>query len=61
MKKLKFTSASFDGNPGKNIGDDTCADVVRLGVKKMPPNKRFPEGIPVKDNISNSPWGWYIA
>ena len=47
VKRLKLTHASFEGNPGKTIGDDTCERAVELGVKKMPPNKRFRAGIPV--------------
>ena len=38
---------SFAKNPGKTIGDDTCNNLKKLGIKKMPANCRFPDGIPV--------------
>ena len=38
---------SFAKNPGKSIGDDTCNNLKKLGIKKMPANCRFPDGIPV--------------
>ena len=45
---MKLEHKSFDGNPGKNIGDDTCQKVIDLGIKRLPPNKRFRKGIPVR-------------
>ena len=47
VDKLKLEHSSFDKTPGKSIGDDTCEQVVELGIKRMPPNKRFKRGIPV--------------
>jgi hypothetical protein len=47
VNKLKLEHDSFNGNPGKTIGDDTCAKLIDLGIKKMPPNRRFKEGISV--------------
>ena len=47
MTKLKLEHDSFD-NEGKRIGDDVCAKVVKLGIKKLPPNRRFKTGIPVR-------------
>jgi len=46
VKKLKLEHDSFD-NPGKTIGDDVCSKVVKLGIKKLPPNRRFKKGIPI--------------
>ena len=37
---------SFD-NEGRTMGDDVCSDVVKLGIKRLPPNKRFKKGIEV--------------
>ena len=45
---MKLTHNSFDGNPGKSVGDDTCKKILDLGVKRLPPNKRFKTGIPVR-------------
>jgi len=47
VDKLKLEHSSFDKTPGKSIGDDTCEQVVELGIKRMPPNKRFKRGIPI--------------
>jgi len=47
VKRLKLEHDSFDGNEGKTIGDDTCATLVKLGIKRLPPNKRFKEGITI--------------
>jgi len=47
VSKLKLEHSSFDKTPGKSIGDDTCQQVVDLGIKRMPPNKRFKKGIPI--------------
>jgi len=47
VKKLKLEHDSFAKNPGKSIGDDTCNNLKKLGIKKMPANCRFPDGIPI--------------
>jgi len=47
VKKLKLEHDSFAKNPGKTIGDDTCNNLIKLGVKRLPPNKRFKDGIPI--------------
>ena len=52
VRKLKLEHDSFD-NPGKSIGDDVCSKVVKLKIKKLPPNKRFKKGIPVSLSIKN--------
>ena len=48
---MKLEHDSFDGNPGKTIGDDTCAKLVKLGIKRLPPNKRFKKGVPVRTKL----------
>ena len=48
---MKLEHDSFDGNPGKTIGDDTCAKLVKLGIKRLPPNKRFKKGVPVRTSL----------
>ena len=56
VRKLKLEHDSFD-NPGKSIGDDVCSKVVKLNIKKLPPNRRFKKGIPVsllKQNVVNT-------
>jgi len=47
VKKLKLEHDSFAKNPGKTIGDDTCNNLIKLGVKRLPPSKRFKDGIPI--------------
>ena len=47
MNKLKLEHESFARNEGKTIGDDLCNKLILLGIKKLPPNRRFKEGIPV--------------
>jgi len=47
VRRMKLEHDSFDGNPGKTIGDDTCAKLVKLGIKRLPPNKRFKKGVPI--------------
>ena len=44
---MKLEHESFAKNEGKTIGDDLCNNLIKLGIKKLPPNKRFKEGIPV--------------
>ena len=44
---MKLEHDSFKGTKGKTIGDDICQQVLDLGVKRLPPNKRFKTGIPV--------------
>jgi len=46
-RRMKLEHDSFDGNEGKTIGDDTCQKLVDLGIKRLPPNKRFKKGVPI--------------
>merc|ERR1711997_605377 len=47
VKKMKLEHDSFKGTKDKTIGDDICQQVLDLGVKRLPPNKRFKTGIPI--------------
>lgn len=46
VTKMKLEHDSFQ-NDGKKVGDDICKKVVELGIKKLPPNKRFKKGIEI--------------
>ena len=48
---MKLEHDSFAGNEGKRIGDDICKNLIELGVKRLPPNKRFKDGIPVSSSF----------
>ena len=48
--KLAHDSLNFEG---KRIGDVVCTKVVKLGIKKLPPNRRFKKGIEVSIYLYN--------
>ena len=50
VSKLKLEHDSFN-NDGKRVGDDICKKVVELGIKRLPPNKRFKKGIEVSKEL----------
>ena len=47
---MKLEHDSFN-NEGKRVGDDICKKVVELGIKRLPPNKRFKKGIEVSKGL----------
>jgi len=46
VRKMKLEHDSFKYE-GKRVGDDICKRVVELGIKRLPPNKRFKKGIEI--------------